>query len=121
MRKCAASVCFSYVAEGAVPVSNRTEKRYIKIMVRSFWWNAYEEKQPDDYRCMLRRYLGSGAIKGVGPALAARIVKRFGEDTLYYHGDVSRNDLAEVKGISEKMAVTHCRSRLTISGRCARQ
>ena len=25
--------------------------------------------------------MGSGAIKGVGPALAARIVKRFGEDT----------------------------------------
>ena len=30
----------------------------------------------------MERYLGSGAIKGVGAALAARIVRCFGEDTL---------------------------------------
>ena len=48
--------------------------------------------------------MGSGAIKGVGPALAARIVKRFGEDTFTI---IEREPerLAEVKGISEKMAI----------------
>lgn len=63
----------------------------------------YEEKQPAD-NMAIERYLGSGAIKGVGPALAARIVKRFGEDSF----DIIEREperLAEVKGISIKMAV----------------
>ena len=47
--------------------------------------------------------MGSGAIKGIGPGLAARIVKKFGEDTFSI---IEREPerLAEVKGISEKMA-----------------
>ena len=40
----------------------------------------YEMKAPEDTASM-ERYLGSGAIKGVGGALAARIVKRFKADT----------------------------------------
>lgn len=63
----------------------------------------YEEKQPTD-SIAIERYLGSGAIKGVGSALAARIVKRFGEDSF----DIIEREperLAEVKGISMKMAV----------------
>ncbi|MEJ2221008.1 MAG: ATP-dependent RecD-like DNA helicase, partial [Desulfobacterales bacterium] len=49
----------------------------------------------------IQKYLGSGLIKGLGPVMAARIVDRFGEDTL----DVIENQidrLAEVKGIAEK-------------------
>ena len=42
---------------------------------------SYEAVIPQDSLAM-ERYLGSGAIKGVGAALAARIVKKFGEDTL---------------------------------------
>ena len=30
----------------------------------------------------LERYLGSGAIKGIGPVLARRIIERFGDDTM---------------------------------------
>ena len=51
----------------------------------------------------LERYLGSGAIKGVGPSLAGRIVKKFGEDTLRILEEEPER-LAEVKGISEKKA-----------------
>jgi len=51
----------------------------------------------------IERYLGSGAIKGVGTALAGRIVKKFKEDTFrIIEGEPER--LAEVKGISERMA-----------------
>ena len=51
----------------------------------------------------MERYLGSGAIKGVGAALAARIVRCFGEDTLRIVEEEPER-LAEVKGISEKKA-----------------
>ncbi|MDJ0817870.1 MAG: ATP-dependent RecD-like DNA helicase [Desulfobacterales bacterium] len=49
----------------------------------------------------IRKYLGSGLIKGLGPVMAGRIVDRFGKKTL----DVIENDiqkLAEVDGIGEK-------------------
>ena len=51
----------------------------------------------------LERYLGSGALKGIGPALAARIVGRFGDDTLRILEEEPER-LAEIKGISEKKA-----------------
>jgi len=49
----------------------------------------------------IQKYLGSGLIKGIGPVMAKRIVKKFGEHTL----DVIENEiekLAEVEGIGEK-------------------
>ena len=60
------------------------------------------EKMPEDALAM-ERYLGSGAIKGIGAALAGRIVRRFGDDTF----QIVENEperLSEVKGISEKKA-----------------
>ena len=51
----------------------------------------------------IERYLGSGAVKGVGAVLAARIVKRFGEDT-YRIIEEEPERLAEVNGISERKA-----------------
>lgn len=57
---------------------------------------------PEDVVSM-ERYLGSGAVKGVGAALAARIVKRFGTDT-YRIIEEEPERLAEVKGISERKA-----------------
>lgn len=62
----------------------------------------YEIVAPDDAASM-ERYLGSGAIKGVGEALAARIVKKFGADT-YRVIEEEPERLAEVKGISERKA-----------------
>ena len=63
---------------------------------------SYEIKAPEDTLSM-ERYLGSGAIKGVGAALAARIVRRFKADTFRIMEEEPER-LAEVKGISEKMA-----------------
>ncbi|MCI8432694.1 MAG: ATP-dependent RecD-like DNA helicase [Lachnospiraceae bacterium] len=51
----------------------------------------------------MERYLGSGAIKGIGPALAARIVKKFGDDTFRVIEEEPER-LAEVKGISLQKA-----------------
>lgn len=62
----------------------------------------YKIVPPDDV-VSIERYLGSGAIKGVGEALAARIVKRFGTDTYRIIGEEPER-LAEIKGISERKA-----------------
>lgn len=62
----------------------------------------YKIVPPDDV-VSIERYLGSGAIKGVGEALAARIVKRFGTDT-YRIIEEEPERLAEIKGISERKA-----------------
>ena len=51
----------------------------------------------------IQRYLSSGAIKGIGEALAARIVKKFGKDTFRVIEEEPER-LAEVKGISERIA-----------------
>ncbi len=62
----------------------------------------YEIVPPED-ETGIERYLGSGAVKGVGAALAARIVKRFGADT-YRIIEEEPERLAEVKGISDRKA-----------------
>ncbi|MCI8358199.1 MAG: ATP-dependent RecD-like DNA helicase [Lachnospiraceae bacterium] len=62
----------------------------------------YQITAPDDALSM-ERYLGSGAIKGIGEALAARIVKRFGKDTFRIIEEEPER-LAEIKGISERKA-----------------
>lgn len=69
---------------------------------QQFKIERYEIVVPDD-AASIERYLGSGAIKGVGEALAARIVKRFGSDT-YRIIEEEPERLAEVKGISERKA-----------------
>lgn len=58
---------------------------------------------PEDAVTM-ERYLGSGSVKGVGPALAKRIVKKFGADSFRIMEEEPER-LAEIKGISERMAV----------------
>ncbi len=64
--------------------------------------STYRIREPEDALSM-ERYLGSGAIKGVGTALAARIVGHFGEDTFRIIEEEPER-LAEVKGISERKA-----------------
>ncbi|SFQ00784.1 exodeoxyribonuclease V alpha subunit [Butyrivibrio proteoclasticus] len=65
--------------------------------------SSYKIAVPDDAVSM-QRYLGSGAIRGIGEALAARIVKKFGADTFRIIEDEPER-LAEIKGISEKKAI----------------
>ena len=62
----------------------------------------YRAVAPEGEQAILR-YLSSGAVKGIGQALAARIVKRFGADTLRIM-DEEPERLAEIKGISERKA-----------------
>ena len=52
----------------------------------------------------IERYLSSGAIKGVGPSLAKRIIKRFGSDTFRIMEEEPER-LSEIKGISERIAI----------------
>lgn len=93
---------FSYISEGSYLLISGREVVHpnygAQIQV-----DRYEEKQPTD-SIAIERYLGSGAIKGVGPALAARIVKRFGEDSFEII-EQEPERLAEVKGISMNMAI----------------
>ena len=65
---------------------------------RQFKEASYDVEAPADELSM-ERYLGSGAIKGIGPKLAARIVKKFGANTFNVIEDEPER-LAEVKGIS---------------------
>ena len=64
--------------------------------------SSHTLKEPEDV-VSIERYLGSGAIKGVGQALAGRIVKKFREDTFRIIEEEPER-LAEIKGISERKA-----------------
>lgn len=63
---------------------------------------SYEIVAPKDEESV-RRYLASGAIKGIGAALADRIIKKFGADTMRIMEEEPER-LAEIKGISERKA-----------------
>ena len=69
---------------------------------RQFKMDSFQARPPEDIVSM-ERYLGSGAIKGVGAALAARIIRKFGENTFRIIEEEPKR-LAEVKGISERKA-----------------
>ena len=64
---------------------------------------SYEESRPEDMDS-IERYLGSGAIKGVGPALAARIVRHFKMDTFRVIEE-NPEELSQVKGIRMAMEI----------------
>ncbi|MDO4620261.1 MAG: ATP-dependent RecD-like DNA helicase [Lachnospiraceae bacterium] len=69
---------------------------------RQFRFTSYHFKEPESIDA-IETYIGSGAIKGIGKALAARIVKYFGDETLRIIEEEPER-LAEVKGISAKKA-----------------
>ena len=92
---------FSFINEGEYLALTGSYTEH-KMYGSQFNVQTYEMKEPEDLLSM-ERYLGSGAIKGVKSALAARIVRKFKENTFH----VIENEperLAEVKGISDKMA-----------------
>ncbi len=69
---------------------------------QQFIIEAYDLKEPEDLYS-IERYLSSGAIKGIGEALAARIVKKYKEDTFRIIEEEPER-LSEIKGISPRMA-----------------
>ena len=69
---------------------------------KQFKVSSFKIVAPED-AVAVERYLGSGAIKGIGAALAARIVRHFGEDTFRIIEEEPHR-LAEIKGISKNKA-----------------
>lgn len=70
---------------------------------KQFKASGFEMHAPEDAEAM-ERYLGSGAIKGIGPTLAKRIVGKFGDETFHVMEDEPER-LAEVRGISTRGAM----------------
>ena len=75
--------------------------RYVehKEYGEQFKVDTFEKVIPQDANS-IEKYLASGGIKGVGPSLARKIVKKFGEDTI----NILKYDykkLSDIKGISE--------------------
>lgn len=93
---------FSDIAEGEC-IEAKGEYTDHPTYGRQFAVKSFEEKAPQD-ALAIERYLGSGAIKGIGIALAARIVRRFKEDTFRIIEEEPER-LAEVKGISQRKAM----------------
>ncbi|MBQ3391935.1 MAG: ATP-dependent RecD-like DNA helicase [Lachnospiraceae bacterium] len=62
----------------------------------------YEPAPPEDAQAMLR-YLSAGSVKGIGEALAKKIVRKFGNETLRIMEEEPER-LAEIRGISERKA-----------------
>ena len=92
---------FTFVSEGEYICVTGTYTSH-PVYGEQLQMKSYEVKEPEDL-FSIERYLGSGAIKGVGCALAARIVRKFKKETF----DIIEREperLAEVKGISERLA-----------------
>ena len=90
-----------YINEGELIEAEGTYTQHSTYGTQ-FKISSFELKAPEDEMAM-ERYLGSGAIKGIGSALAARIVRRFKGDTVRIMEEEPER-LAEIKGISEKKA-----------------
>ncbi|MBE5972500.1 MAG: ATP-dependent RecD-like DNA helicase [Lachnoclostridium sp.] len=93
---------FPYISEGErIEATGRMVEH--SIYGEQLAVESYEIKAPED-TLAIERYLGSGAVKGIGAALAKRIVKKFKADTFRIMEEEPER-LAEVKGISERMAM----------------
>lgn len=92
---------FQYISEGEMI---EAQGNYIEhpMYGEQFQISSYEMKAPED-EVAIERYLGSGAIKGIGVSLASRIVRRFKEDTFKIIEEEPER-LSEIKGISERKA-----------------
>ena len=93
---------FHYISEGEMVEATGPMTEH-PVYGEQMTVETYEIKTPEDTAAM-ERYLGSGAVKGIGAALAARIVRRFKADTFRIMEEEPER-LSEVKGISEKMAM----------------
>ena len=93
---------FHFIAEGEMVEATGALTEH-PIYGEQIQVESYEIKAPEDIYAM-ERYLASGAVKGIGPALAARIIRHFKADTFRIMEEEPER-LSEVKGISEKMAM----------------
>lgn len=72
------------------------------IYGKQFKINTFEKTMPNT-TIEIEKYLGSGIIKGVGPATSKKIVDKFGEDTIYVL-QYEPEKLVEIKGITNSRA-----------------
>lgn len=92
---------FTYISEGEYL---RLEGEYVDHQIHGpqFKVEQFTVKEPEETKDM-ERYLGSGAIKGIGPVIAKRITKKFKKDSFRIIEEEPER-LVEIKGISEKIA-----------------
>lgn len=96
---------FGYIGEG----------EYLEIQGEEVFHEIYGEQiKVSEYKIVpatdklsIRKYLGSGAIKGLGAVLADRIVDKFGEDTFRIIEEEPEM-LAEIRGITMRKAMDIC-------------
>lgn len=92
---------FHYISEGEfLEISGEYTNH--AVYGSQFQVQEYRVKEPEDLHS-IEVYLGSGAIKGLGSALAGRIVRKFKGDTFRIIEEEPER-LAEIKGISERLA-----------------
>ena len=92
---------FPYINEGEF-IELEGEKVKHPTYGEQFSMKRYHISEPEDAAAM-EIYLGSGAIKGVGKSLAAKIVKAFGDETFNVI-ETEPEKLISIKGISERIA-----------------
>ena len=92
---------FHYIEEGEL-LSLTGEYTTHRLYGVQFKVESSEVCEPEDL-VSIEKYLGSGAIKGIGAALAGKIVQKFREDTFRIIEEEPER-LAEIKGISERKA-----------------
>ncbi len=97
------------VCVGTMPVISegeyiKAEGDYVEHATygQQFKITSFSVEAPEDVYS-LERYLASGAIKGIGPKMAHKIVGKFKEDTFRIMEEEPER-LAEIKGISERKA-----------------
>ena len=73
------------------------------IYGEQFKVNSFEKVLPSNLS-EIEKYLGSGIIKGIGPATAKKIITKFGEDSIYVL-KCEPYKLAEIKGINKERAL----------------
>ena len=82
----------------------KVEGRFVehKDYGRQFKVETFEKLMPETLGA-LERYLANGSIKGIGPATAKKIIKKFGEDTINVF-KFEPEKLVQIKGITETKA-----------------
>ena len=97
-------VCVGYLSATELGENIEAEGAFVNhpVYEEQFKVQKYRVVPPSGARAV-ERYLASGAIKGIGLALAARIVRQFGEETFRIMEEEPER-LSEVKGISEQKA-----------------
>lgn len=93
---------FPFISEGEAIQATGSYTEH-PVYGQQYLIESYVMKEPEDLYSV-ERYLSSGAIKGIGEALAKRIISKFKEDTFRIIEEEPER-LAEIKGISVRMAM----------------